>query len=79
MHLDHKLPWNTVSAHFAFIKDNPYIRKNDFVIHNRLADRQTAELNHFTQTLISTIEEFSTTERAKYPPPCRSTKIRPSI
>ncbi|PKX90116.1 uncharacterized protein P174DRAFT_412857 [Aspergillus novofumigatus IBT 16806] len=77
MHLDHKLPWNTVSAHFAFIKDNPYIRKNDFVIHDRLADRQSAELNHFMQTLISTIEEFSATERAKYPPPAALPKSGP--
>ncbi|KAF7592794.1 hypothetical protein BBP40_012476 [Aspergillus hancockii] len=70
MHLDHKIPWNTVSSHFAFIKENPYKhRENDFVIHDRLADRQSAELNHFTRALISTIEEFSTTERAKYPPP----------
>ncbi|KAJ5967493.1 hypothetical protein N7501_003741 [Penicillium viridicatum] len=69
MHLDHKIPWNTVSSHFAFIKDNPCTHKNDLVIHDRLADRQSAEFNHFTRTLISTIEEFSTTERAKYPHP----------
>ena len=68
MHLDHKIPWNTVSSHFAFIKDNR-IPKNDLIIHDRLADRQSAEFNHFTRTLISTIEEFSTTERAKYPHP----------
>ncbi|KAE8375934.1 hypothetical protein BDV26DRAFT_266685 [Aspergillus bertholletiae] len=69
MHLDHKLPWNTISAHFGFIKENQYKnRKNDFAIHDRFADRQSAELNHFTKTLISVIEEFATTERAKYPP-----------
>ncbi|KAE8364418.1 hypothetical protein BDV27DRAFT_128471 [Aspergillus caelatus] len=69
MHLDHKLPWNTVSSHFGFIKENQYKnRKNDFVIHDRFADRQPAELNYFTKTLISVIEEFATTERAKYPP-----------
>jgi hypothetical protein len=29
MHLDHKIPWNTVSSHFAFIKekDDPCIDK----------------------------------------------------
>ncbi|KAJ5598019.1 hypothetical protein N7537_008103 [Penicillium hordei] len=69
MHLDHKIPWNTVSSHFSFIKDNPCIRKNDLIIHDRLADRQSAEFTHFTRTLISTVEEFSTTERAKYPRP----------
>ncbi|OQE18021.1 hypothetical protein PENFLA_c022G05984 [Penicillium flavigenum] len=69
MHLDHKIPWNTVSSHFAFVKDNPCIREHDFIIHDRLADRQSPEFNHFTRTLISTIEEFSTTERAKYPRP----------
>ncbi|KAJ5865821.1 hypothetical protein N7534_000374 [Penicillium rubens] len=69
MHLDHKIPWNTVSSHFAFIKGNPCIRERDFIIHDRLADRQSPEFNHFTRTLISTIEEFSTTERAKYPRP----------
>lgn len=77
MHLDHKLPWNTVSSHFAFIKDNPSIRKNDFVIHDHFADRQSAEFNHFTRTLISTIEEFSTTERAKYPSPAALPKSGP--
>ena len=69
MHLDHKIPWNTVSSHFAFIKGNLCIRERDFIIHDRLADRQSPEFNHFTRTLISTIEEFSTTERAKYPRP----------
>ncbi|CAI7599730.1 unnamed protein product [Penicillium palitans] len=68
MHLNHKIPWNTVSSHFAFIKD-PCVRKNDLIIHDRFANRQSAEFNHFTPTLISTIEEFSTTERAKYPHP----------
>ncbi|KAH2920767.1 hypothetical protein KXW25_003033 [Aspergillus fumigatus] len=32
---------------------------------------------HFTQTLISTIEEFSATERAKYPPPAALPKSGP--
>ena len=71
MHLDHKIPWNTVSSHFAFIKekDDPCIRKNDLIIHDRFADRESAEFKYFTRSLISTIEEFSTTERAKYPCP----------
>ncbi|KAH2859213.1 hypothetical protein KXW36_008823 [Aspergillus fumigatus] len=77
MHLDHKLPWNTVSAHFAFTKDNQDIRRNDFLVHDRLVDRQSADFKHFTQTLISTIEEFSATERAKYPPPAALPKSGP--
>ncbi|KAB8230015.1 uncharacterized protein BDW43DRAFT_321716 [Aspergillus alliaceus] len=69
MHLNHKLPWNTVSSHFTFIKENPCKnRETDFIIHDRFIDRQSAELNYFTRTLISTIEEFATTERTKYPP-----------
>ncbi|KAJ5943251.1 hypothetical protein N7516_003419 [Penicillium verrucosum] len=83
MHLDHKILWNTVSSHFAFVKDNPCIRKNDLIIHDRLADRQSAESDHFTRTLISTIEEFSTVERAKclYPStlPISGQMYNPSI
>ncbi|KAJ5184644.1 hypothetical protein N7472_009484 [Penicillium cf. griseofulvum] len=69
MHLDHQIPWNTVSSHFAFVKESPSFRENNFIIHDHLADRQSGELNYFTRALISTIEEFSTTERAKYPQP----------
>ncbi|KXG45338.1 uncharacterized protein PGRI_042510 [Penicillium griseofulvum] len=69
MHLDHKIPWNTASSHFGFIKERPGIRENDFSVHDKLSDRQSGELNYFTRSLISTIEEFSTTERAKYPQP----------
>jgi hypothetical protein len=32
------------------------IRERDFIIHDRLADRQSPEFNHFTRALISTIE-----------------------
>ncbi|KAK6838374.1 hypothetical protein RU639_000493 [Aspergillus parasiticus] len=64
MHLDHKIPWNTISSHFGFIKEIQYKNcKDDFVIYDRFADRQSAELKHFTKTLVSVIEEFATTER----------------
>ncbi|KAE8316320.1 hypothetical protein BDV41DRAFT_573979 [Aspergillus transmontanensis] len=54
MHLDHKIPGNTISSHFGFIKEIQYKNcKDDFVIHDRFADRQSAELKHFTKTLVS--------------------------
>ncbi|KAE8151015.1 hypothetical protein BDV25DRAFT_153387 [Aspergillus avenaceus] len=70
MHLNHKIPWNTVSSHFLFVKENPYKnRETDFIIHDRLVDCQGGELKYFTGALIAAIEEFATTERAKYPAP----------
>ncbi|CAG8234007.1 unnamed protein product [Penicillium salamii] len=67
MHLDHKIPWNTASSHFELLRKSPScfpLRTNLFV---RRLRAQSNDLNHFTRVLISTIREFSTTERLKYP------------
>lgn len=67
MHLDHKLPWGALASCFSYIEDNPHRtpQKTDIFARNR--PDQARILNHFTKVFISTIEEFSLTERAKYP------------
>lgn len=69
MHLDHKIPWNTLAGHFnleRFSSHNPSLNAYPD-IYCRALPSQAKDLNHFLQTLIATIREFSMTERAKYP------------
>jgi len=56
------------SSHFVFIRENPHLTPHKTDLFARGRPNQADELNHFTRVLISTISEFSATERAKYPP-----------
>lgn len=65
MHLDHKIPWNTASAHFSLIKCNRRFtpHRTDLFSRNKLSE--SADLSHFRRVFIATIREFSTTEQTK--------------
>ncbi|KAK2751711.1 hypothetical protein FQN54_008934 [Arachnomyces sp. PD_36] len=67
MHLDHKIPWNTIASHFKFIRNNPHRIEHRTDLTPRDKDTQANDLNHFTRVLASTIRDFAKTERAKYP------------
>lgn len=66
MHLDHKIPWNTVSSHFALVRSNPHYTPRRTDLFPRNLPSQTNDLKHFARVLVNTIRVFSTTERAKY-------------
>lgn len=60
MHLDHKIPWKTISSHFTFTQaDNAY----DVVALNTPTER--AEMGHFQRVFAATIREFSSSELPK--------------
>ncbi|KAF8063176.1 hypothetical protein FPV67DRAFT_1505346 [Lyophyllum atratum] len=67
MHQEHILPWNTLTSHFRFIRDNPQItpHRTGFFALNK--PRQTQDLNHFVRVLSQTITTFAQTERKKHP------------
>ncbi|KAF8063174.1 hypothetical protein FPV67DRAFT_231517 [Lyophyllum atratum] len=67
MHQEHTLPWNTLTSHFKFIRDNPQMtpRRTGFFALNK--PRQTQDLNHFVRVLSQTITTFAQTERKKHP------------
>lgn len=75
MHLDHKIPWNTVSSHFTLVKSNPRYTPRYTDLFPRNLASQANDLNHFARVLINTIREFSTTERAKYPVDMHATPL----
>ncbi|KAF9324325.1 hypothetical protein BG006_000653 [Podila minutissima] len=74
MHLDHAIPWNTISKNF-------YIRKNDKLslpsngtlwiftedLNPCKKPSQESELRYFSHAIANSIQEFSATERKKYP------------
>ncbi|KAF9272160.1 hypothetical protein BGZ68_002655 [Mortierella alpina] len=69
MHLDHIIPWNTISKNFS-------VRKNDKLswdglvtmdFNPREKPNQKNELLYLSNALANAIEEFSATERRKYP------------
>lgn len=66
MHLDHKIPWNTTASHFKLVRSNPHFTPRRTNLFPRNQSSQSNDLKHFTRVLVSTIREFSTTERAKY-------------
>ncbi|KAF9276863.1 hypothetical protein BGZ68_009696 [Mortierella alpina] len=68
MHLDHTVPWSTISKYFS-VRDNEVTWDSlvtmDFNPHNEPS--QENELLYFFNALANAIEEFSATERRKYP------------
>ncbi|CAO3574649.1 unnamed protein product [Mortierella alpina] len=69
MHLDHAIPWKTISRHFSVRENNKLSSERlvtiDFSPRNQ--PHQKEELLYFSNALANTIQEFSTTERLKYP------------
>ncbi|KAF9962577.1 hypothetical protein BGZ70_008018 [Mortierella alpina] len=69
MHLDHTLPWNTISKHFS-VRENNKLSSERLVtidLNPRNQPHQKKELLYFSNALANAIQEFSTTERKKYP------------
>ncbi|KAG0082483.1 hypothetical protein BGZ93_000229 [Podila epicladia] len=74
MHLDHAIPWNTISKNFS-------VRKNDKLswslnsklwifaedLNPRKKPGQEKELLYLSNAIANSIQEFSATERKKYP------------
>lgn len=68
MHQEHNIPWNTFVSNFEYVHEDRRFTppRTGFVPLQR--PTQAKELNYFTQKMISTIRDFSLTEREKYPP-----------
>ncbi|KAF9918810.1 hypothetical protein FBU30_011269 [Linnemannia zychae] len=74
MHLDHAIPWNTISKLF-FVRQNDkpsYSYDGKFLaftidLYPRMKPNQDKELLYFSNAIAMAIKEFSATERLKYP------------
>lgn len=67
MHQDHNIPWNTLASNFKFIHENPHITPHRTDLYPLYKPTQAGDFTHFVKALKMTIQEFATTERAKYP------------
>lgn len=67
MHQDHALHWHAVAANLVYVYDNPRFTPRRTDLFPRNLPTQTKSLHYFVRALASTIQSFSTTERAKYP------------
>ncbi|KAJ7066432.1 hypothetical protein C8F01DRAFT_1123228 [Mycena amicta] len=67
MHQAHNISWASLSSNLVFIDENRRITPHRTDLFPRELPTQSKSLNHFANTLASTIREFSATERAKYP------------
>ncbi|KAJ7066435.1 hypothetical protein C8F01DRAFT_1019723, partial [Mycena amicta] len=67
MHQAHNISWASLSSNLVFINENRRITPHRTDLFPRELPTQGKSLNHFANTLASTIREFSATERAKYP------------
>lgn len=67
MHLDHKIPWNTVASHFQYVCDNIGVTPQRTGLFPGGLPSQANDLNHFRSRLIATIREFSKTQQLKTP------------
>lgn len=79
MHLDHKIPWNTVASQLAFAKRCNY--QHHFPIFGLQARNLSLDgkiIGHFNRILLATIKEFSETGLKKldlFSPPSRDAKL----
>ncbi|KAF5008208.1 hypothetical protein FDECE_5507 [Fusarium decemcellulare] len=62
MHLDHKVPWNTIASHFTFTKAGS---SSNYDLVALGLPGQTAAISHFSRVFVATIKEFSDTEIVK--------------
>jgi hypothetical protein len=67
MHQDHNLHWDIVAANLVHIHENPRLTPRRSDLFPRKLPSQTRSLHHFVRALVSAIQSFSSTERAKYP------------
>ncbi|KAF9954925.1 hypothetical protein BGZ72_004153 [Mortierella alpina] len=69
MHLDHKIPWKTISKHFSVRNNNKLSWDGLITVDFNPRDKpsQKSELVYFSNALTNVIREFSATERKKYP------------
>lgn len=65
MHLDHKIPWNTASAHLNLIRCNRRFTPHRSDLFSRNKASESTDLSHFRRVFIAAIREFSTTEQSK--------------
>lgn len=79
MHLDHKIPWNSVTSQLAFAKrcnDQHHFPIFDLQARNLSLDEKV--IGHFNRILLAAIKEFSETELKKLnllSPPSRDAKL----
>jgi hypothetical protein len=79
-HQAHNIPWETFSSNFKFtsISSKHQGKTNLFPLHK---PHQAKQLNYFVNAFVKSLEEFTRTERAKYPaeytPPGRDEEIIP--
>ncbi|KIJ14999.1 hypothetical protein PAXINDRAFT_12266 [Paxillus involutus ATCC 200175] len=78
MHQAHTIPWNTLSANFVFIRDNPRITPRRTDLFSRGRPTQANELNHFVRVFARTISTFANTKRTKFPAPANITPHAPA-
>ncbi|KPI88227.1 hypothetical protein ABL78_2651 [Leptomonas seymouri] len=67
MHLSHTLPWNLFSRHLEFIRENKAVYGNPTTLFPKGDEHEVSDGLHFVRVLADTIDEFSATERKKFP------------
>jgi hypothetical protein len=79
MHLDHKIPWNSVASQLAFAKTwNVQYNFPIFDLQARNLSLDGKDIGHFNRVLLATIKKFSETELKKldsFPPQSRDAKL----
>lgn len=67
MHQDHNIPWNLLASHLKFVHHEYTTSPPTTNLYPRDKPTQGKELNYFVEALCRTVQQFSQTERAKYP------------
>ncbi|KAH6883651.1 hypothetical protein BKA70DRAFT_1125868 [Coprinopsis sp. MPI-PUGE-AT-0042] len=68
MHQSHNIPWSIFAEHTKFEAHQPAFPQRPPQLVARGRTGQAKALNYFVRTFVSTLEEFSKTERSKYRP-----------
>ncbi|CAD2217309.1 hypothetical protein ADEAN_000478700 [Angomonas deanei] len=69
MHLSHAIPWASTAANFEFVKENKHVYGAPSTIFPRKdvsKEKFAKSIEHFSNVFLTTLQEFSKTERAKY-------------
>ncbi|KAH6883646.1 hypothetical protein BKA70DRAFT_169972 [Coprinopsis sp. MPI-PUGE-AT-0042] len=69
MHQSHNIPWSIFNEHTKFVAHDPAFFNRPPQLVSRGKPGEAKALNHFVRTFTAVMEEFSATERKKYPPP----------
>jgi hypothetical protein len=70
MHQGHNIPWSILETHFTFTYDDKRFTPpvTGLVLKkNAIPDAVSSDFKHFINKFVSTIKEFSETERKKFP------------